>query len=55
MKGFTDAGFKTRVETIANFHDDYGLKGGDDKTESSEEDGSEEDGTSTEHEDHDDL
>lgn len=33
VKGFEDSGFKTQVQPLTHFQDDYGLKGGDDDDE----------------------
>ena len=38
MKGFNDAGFKTQVQPLAHFHEDYGLAADEDEGEEGEDD-----------------
>lgn len=37
-KGFQDSGFSTRVQTLADFQEDYGLKADESEGEESDED-----------------
>lgn len=45
---FKGMGYKVQTHELSHFHDDYGLKTGDDDDEDEEEDDEEEDGSGSE-------
>ena len=45
-KSFTEMGYKTAVKELSDFHDDFGLKAGDDDEEDEEEEEEDEEGYS---------
>lgn len=53
-KAFKEMGYKTDVQPLAHFHDDYGLKGDDDEEELDDEDDEEDDDDEDDSEDDDD-
>ncbi len=47
-KAFKAMGYKTQVQTLSHFHDDYGLEGGESDGEGENDDDDDEEGTSDE-------
>ncbi|KAK1835942.1 Metalloenzyme, LuxS/M16 peptidase-like protein [Podospora conica] len=46
VKSLANAGYKTQVQPLSHFYDDYGLKGGDDEDEADDDEEDEDDGMS---------